>query len=159
MGEITEYIEEVFLRDDCFLIVKVSLQRIQLLQLEVTMSAIAESILRAKLGVPVRSHQLSVHGQSVIRIQPEESNKMSLFYTIQYLKQALQHVVVKGLPTVSRCVIHADEKTGKSFKLLVEGSNFQGVLATPGVDPKRTSFNNALDVAKVLGMWAAISQP
>lgn len=34
--QISEYIEEVFLPDDCFILVKLSLERIRLLRLEVT---------------------------------------------------------------------------------------------------------------------------
>lgn len=33
--QISEYIEEVFLPDDCFILVKLSLERIRLLRLEV----------------------------------------------------------------------------------------------------------------------------
>lgn len=66
-------------------------------------------------------------------------------------------MIIKGLPSVSRCVIHADEKTGKTFTLLVEGNDFLGVLGTHGVDATRTKFNHILDVAKVLGIEAARS--
>lgn len=34
--QISEYIEEVFLPDDCFILVKLSLERIRLLRLEVS---------------------------------------------------------------------------------------------------------------------------
>lgn len=46
-------------------------------------------------------------------------------------------------------MIHADDKKGESYKLLVEGNSFLEVLATIGVDGRRTTFNNALTVAKV----------
>lgn len=36
--QISEYIEEVFLPDDCFILVKLSLERIRLLRLEVSVS-------------------------------------------------------------------------------------------------------------------------
>lgn len=35
--QISEYIEEVFLPDDCFILVKLSLERIRLLRLEVSL--------------------------------------------------------------------------------------------------------------------------
>ena len=41
-------------------------------------------------------------------------------------------LLFQGIPSVTRAVIHADEKTGKQFKLLVEGNNLRAVLATPG---------------------------
>ena len=36
LGEVSEYIEEVFLPDDCFLLIKLDLERIKLLKLEVS---------------------------------------------------------------------------------------------------------------------------
>lgn len=45
LGEITEYIEEVFAPEDVFLLVKVSLQRVAILHLEVNIDSIMESIL------------------------------------------------------------------------------------------------------------------
>lgn len=41
--------------------------------------------------------------------------------------------------------------------MLVEGTDFLKVLATPGVDGKRCLYNNLVDVAKVLGVEAARS--
>lgn len=46
-------------------------------------------------------------------------------------------------------MIHADEKKGDSYKLLVEGTDYKSVMATMGVDGRRTYFNNALTVADV----------
>lgn len=60
-----------------------------------------------------------------------------------------------GLPNVTRCIIHADDKKGDTFKLLVEGTDFRKVMATPGVDGRRSKFNSILDVAQILGIEAA----
>lgn len=40
--QISEYIEEVFLPDDCFILVKLSLERIRLLRLEVCAPLLAQ---------------------------------------------------------------------------------------------------------------------
>jgi DNA-directed RNA polymerase III subunit RPC1 len=62
----------------------------------------------------------------------------------------------QGIQQVTRAVIHIDEKKGgTSFKLLVEGDNLQQVLATPGVDYRRTTSNNTFEVEKTLGIEAA----
>lgn len=45
-------------------------------------------------------------------------------------------------------MITADEKKGDSYKLLVEGTDYQSVMATMGIDGRRTYFNNALTVAE-----------
>ncbi|KAK6030608.1 hypothetical protein OSTOST_03250 [Ostertagia ostertagi] len=52
-----------------------------------------------------------------------------------------------GLPNVKRCVIHADEKRGDEYSIIVEGGDFRGVLSQPGIDGPFTNFNNALFVA------------
>jgi hypothetical protein len=46
-------------------------------------------------------------------------------------------------------MIHADEKQGDTYKLLVEGTDYKDVLAIPETDGKRTLFNNANIVAEV----------
>lgn len=155
LGEITEYIEELFLPDDCFILIKISLQRIKILQLEVDMFRIAESICMSKLPIPLKSHQVKLRGQSIITIYPDANSKSTLYFALQHLKKALLGVTVKGFPNVSRCIIHADDKKGDTFKLLVEGTDFRKVLATPGVDGRRSRFNSILDVAQILGIEAA----
>ena len=65
-------------------------------------------------------------------------NKMSLYFRarssrLQFLKERLPSVVIKGLPTVNRAVIHTDDSQGgNKYKLFVEGDNLREVLATPG---------------------------
>lgn len=58
LGEICDYIEEVYLPSDCFILVKINAKRVRLLQLEVTMSSIAASICATKLPVPVKINQV-----------------------------------------------------------------------------------------------------
>ena len=52
--------------------------------------------------------------------------------------------------------MHLDEtKSGSKYKLFVEGDNLREVIATPGVNGKRTTSNNTLEVAATLGIEAA----
>jgi hypothetical protein len=46
-------------------------------------------------------------------------------------------------------VIHADEKKGDTYQLLVEGTDFREVLATYEINPNKTVFNNASTIAEV----------
>ncbi|CAG04806.1 unnamed protein product, partial [Tetraodon nigroviridis] len=129
LGEISEYIEEVFLPDDCFILVKLSLERIRLLRLE-----------------------------AVVCVSPRENSKSSMYYVLQSLKEELPKVVVQGIPEVSRAVIHIDEQSGRNkYKLLVEGDNMRAVMATHGVKGSRTTSNNTYEVEKTLGIEAARS--
>lgn len=63
-GEICDYIEEVYLPDDCFILLKINAKRVRLLQLEITMSSIAQSICNSKLPVPVKPVQVCLTSES-----------------------------------------------------------------------------------------------
>ncbi|XP_073684076.1 DNA-directed RNA polymerase III subunit RPC1-like [Garra rufa] len=156
LGEISEYIEEVFLPDDCFILVKLSLERIRLLRLEVNAETVRYSICTSKLRV--KPGDIAVHGEAVVCVTPRENSKSSMYYVLQSLKQDLPKVVVQGIPEVARAVIHIDDQSGKQkFKLLVEGDNLRAVMATHGVNGNRTTSNNTYEVEKTLGIEAARS--
>ncbi|XP_028287346.1 DNA-directed RNA polymerase III subunit RPC1 isoform X1 [Parambassis ranga] len=154
--QISEYIEEVFLPDDCFILVKLSLERIRLLRLEVNAETVRYSICMSKLRV--KPGDIAVHGEAVVCVSPRENNKSSMYYVLQSLKEDLPKIVVQGIPEVARAVIHIDEQSGKNkYKLLVEGDNLRAVMATHGVNGSRTTSNNTYEVEKTLGIEAARS--
>jgi len=154
LGEVSEYIEEVMLPDDCFLLVKLSMERIKLLKLEVSAETIRFSICTSKLKIKPANCVLV--GESLIKVKPNVSGKTTLYYQLQALREKLPSVVIKGLPTVSRAVMHLDEgKSGSKYKLFVEGDNLREVIATRGVLGNKTTSNNTLEVAATLGIEAA----
>lgn len=51
LGEISEYIEEVYLPDDCFLLIKLDLERLSLLKLEINISTICSALITSKLKI------------------------------------------------------------------------------------------------------------
>ncbi|XP_075466476.1 DNA-directed RNA polymerase III subunit RPC1 isoform X3 [Ascaphus truei] len=157
LGEISEYIEEVFLPDDCFLLVKLSMERIRLLRLEVNAETVRYSICMSKLRV--KPGDIAVHGEAVVCVTPRENSKSSMYYVLQTLKGELPKVVVQGIPEVTRAVIHIDEQSSKEkkYKLLVEGDNLRAVMATHGVKGSGTTSNNTYEVEKTLGIEAARS--
>ncbi|CAJ0937344.1 unnamed protein product, partial [Mesorhabditis belari] len=155
LGEICEYIEEVIQADDAFILIKLSAQRIRLLRLEVTPYSIQRAIAATKFEIPLKIADIHPRGKTMIVIRPAVSQKMSRRGHFQYLKRVLSRVIVKGLRDVSRCVIHVDESKGNRHELLIEGTDYLGVMCTNGVNPVKTRFNNALVVAQVLGIEAA----
>ena len=156
LGEVTEYLEEVFLPDECFLLVKLDIERIKLLKLEVTADSIRYSICTAP-KLKIKPKDCCVVGESLITIRPGVSGKSSMYYHMQFLKEKVVNIVIKGLPTVKRAMIHIDDsKAGEQkYKLLVEGDNLREVLATKGVLGKHTISNNTYEVASTLGIEAA----
>lgn len=151
LGEISEYIEQVFMPNDTFILVRLSPRRIRLLQLEVTMQSIMQSIYTAKLPIPLNARVVQRFSRSMIMIRaPGEDDSTPLLLTLHYLKCMLPDIVVKGLPNISRCVIHADEKNGDTYQLLVEGTDFREVMATYEINPNKTVFNNASALSEVV---------
>ena len=57
---------------------------------------------------------------------------------------------------MTRAIIHVDEGRGGSrYKLLVEGTNLQAVMATRGVKGTATTSNHTTECEKALGIEAA----
>lgn len=97
LGEISEYIEQVFLSDDTFILVKLSPSRIRLLQLEVSMDSIINSIRSAKLPIKLKKLNIQSMGKSMIIIRaPDDDKLVPMSLSLHYLKYCLPAVVVKG---------------------------------------------------------------
>lgn len=123
LGEITEYIDEVYLPDDCFLLLKIDVERIKLLKLEVDTNAIQYSLCTSKLKLTPKS--VVVQSDSIITIYPNKS-KHDLSSSLTHLKEAVPKVVVKGLAAVARAVIHNDDSSGETrYDVLFRKKNFK----------------------------------
>ncbi|XP_040568151.1 DNA-directed RNA polymerase III subunit RPC1 [Lepeophtheirus salmonis] len=156
LGEVTEYLEEVFLPDDCLLLIKLDIERIKLLKLEISVETIRYSLCTSKLKIKPRDCQII--GDSVITVKPGVSSKTTMYYQLMFLKEAIPSVVIIGLPTVERAIIHMDDSSKeKKYLLFVEGDNLREVLATKGVKSSLTTSNNTCEVALTLGIEAARS--
>ncbi|KAH8042081.1 hypothetical protein HPB51_021165 [Rhipicephalus microplus] len=95
-------------------------------------------------------------GSSLLTIRPNATSKTSLYYSLQNLMEQLPKIVIKGIPSSSRAVIHADDSHGSTkYRLLVEGDGLRDVIATYGVEGIKTSSNNTSEVEKTLGIEAA----
>ena len=105
----------------------------------------------------IKSDNCKIIGESIIKVVPTVSGKTTLYYQLQLLRERLPSVVIKGLPTVNRAIIHMDETKsgGQTYKLYVEGDNLREVIATYGVDGRKCTSNNTLEVANTLGIEAA----
>eukprot|EP00794_Sanderia_malayensis_P012251 gene12251-13513_t len=132
LGEICEYIEECFLPDSCYLLIKIDLNRIRLLKLEVDADLIKLSLCVAP-KLKIKPQHVSIHSKDILTVHPQETTKSSMYYVMQVLKGSLPSVLIKGYPTVSRAIVHADENRRNNreiYKLLVEGDDLRSVMAT-----------------------------
>ena len=159
-GEVTTYFEEVYLTEQCFLLIRLAVDRISLLKLELNAQKVVSCIInhsKAKNKISA----IKSYGKSAIVVRPHYTD--SAYYTIQQLKQILPTIVVKGddsvactnyhhdvvlfvgMATISRAVINKNEKVLR-HELLVEGEGLQTVMATRGVVGTGTTSNNICEV-------------
>ncbi|XP_068619415.1 DNA-directed RNA polymerase III subunit RPC1 [Battus philenor] len=156
LGEITTYIDEIYLPTECFLLIRLDAERIKLLSLEVNVHTIVYSICVSKLKI--KASQVKAVSAWAVRVRAEPSRGGWLNVTLQQLARQLPSVVVQGLPRVSRAVIACDDTKGANrYKLCVEGDGLRDVIATYGVDGTKTTSNNILEVYQTLGIEAAKS--
>ena len=155
LGQISQYIEEVYESDDCYLLIKLDLDRIRLLKLEINAHSIVDSIVNDKKMKKVKYNQISIPATDTITLHASDTLKGSVYYTIKRYKETLPNVVVKGISTVDRAVISVDEKEGKQHKLFVEGEGMRDVMGVQGVNASQTTSNNTMEVFRCLGIEAA----
>lgn len=160
LGDIAEFIEEVYQPDSCYLGLKLDLQAIQALQLEIDVYDVQRAIARApKLKVG----QQQIHVQFPDRIQcflparkgAQTSAESSSYFALQQLKRRMPHVMVKGISTVNRAVINDLQGNASKYNLLVEGYGLRQVMTTEGVVGVQTTSNHIMEVQAVLGIEAA----
>jgi hypothetical protein len=58
--KVSEYLEELYKPDDCLILIKLDIERIRLLKLEVTAETIAFSLLTSKLKIRPKDCQVSM---------------------------------------------------------------------------------------------------
>jgi DNA-directed RNA polymerase III subunit RPC1 len=155
LGQIAQYIDEVFETDDCYLLIKLDVERIRLLKLEISAMSIIDSIVQDKKMKKVKYNQLSIVSADTLTLHVSDTLKGNMYYTVKRYKEVLPNVVVKGISTVDRAVITVDEKEGKQHKLFVEGEGMRDVMGIQGVNASLTTSNNTMEVYRCLGIEAA----
>ncbi|KAG5879450.1 hypothetical protein JTB14_027687 [Gonioctena quinquepunctata] len=155
LGEISTSIDEVYTNTDAFLLIQLNYERIKLLKLEVNAESIRYSICTSK--IKLKPTDVKVESDTIITVHPNRSKHLRrLNFALSTLKDQIPNIVVKGLPTVNRAVIAREDKAGQTtYGLCVEGDNLQEVMATYGVEGKKTVSNNIIEVYNTLGIEAA----
>ncbi|KFM60621.1 DNA-directed RNA polymerase III subunit RPC1, partial [Stegodyphus mimosarum] len=96
LGEVSDYLEEVFLPDSCFILVKLNLERIRLLQLEVNADTILYSICTSNIPEikGIKPQNITIHKKDVLLVKPFVSSRGTCYYILQQLKEKLPLVVI-----------------------------------------------------------------
>jgi DNA-directed RNA polymerase III subunit RPC1 len=81
LGDIAEYIKEVYTPQGCYLSVKIDLAAIKALQLEVTTSTIRNSILKTK-KLKVKEKHIDIIKENKIHIQPYDDSRDKMSFVM-----------------------------------------------------------------------------
>ncbi|SMQ45237.1 unnamed protein product [Zymoseptoria tritici ST99CH_3D1] len=177
LGDIVDYIEDVWHAHGCYINMRVNWEQVENLGLRITMWHITEAINRSKgfksMGVSASASESHIR----VRLTLPDSSKLRkaaatkhlrfsdnddsevLFMQIHTLKRKLPAVVVKGYPDAARAIMKKDDKADASgrepISVLVEGYGLKACMTTDGVDGYRTKSNNVMECKDVLGIEAA----
>ncbi|MCD6383435.1 MAG: DNA-directed RNA polymerase subunit A'' [Thermoplasmata archaeon] len=91
--------------------------------------------------------EISVEGDEIL-VRPREPRYKTLLITWEQIKRSR----VKGIEEIKRVIVRNEEE---GYVLYTEGSNLARVLSLEGVDQYKTTTNNILEIADVLGIEAA----
>ena len=154
LGDICEYIDEIYSVDTCYLSIKIDLNTINLLQLNINVDTIARSIVAHK-KLKLKYDNLACKSDDIIRIRLDgkhTSNNL-LMYNLQRIKSELPLIEVSGVSTVNRAIIN--DNGNSTYNLLLEGYGLQSVMSTVGCDAAHCTSNHVLEMNSVLGIEAA----
>ena len=178
LGDIVDYIEDVWHANGCYLNMRVNWQQVKDLGLRIDMNDLLNAIDATKgfktLGVSASSsglHHIKVRISIPDKVRPQRNGATSksrmadsdpselMFMHIHNLKRKLPNVVVKGYPDANRAIIKKADKADVNGKepisVFVEGYGLKQCMTTDGVDGYRTKSNNVMENRDVLGIEAA----
>lgn len=184
LGEVSEFIEEVYASTHTYLVVKLDRKAIADLKLDITANSVRERILRGVTGQTrpailrlLKDKDVRTKGAEYIRVsipeakkkkggETEEEGSRHIYFAMQQLKAALPKVIVCGIHTINRAVINETDGGGKGdggiaddrYHLLVEGYGLLDVMGSDGIDGLHTETNHVIEVEQTLGVEAARSK-
>lgn len=119
LGDVAEYVEEVLSPSLCFLSIKLDLATIEQLQLSISVKSVAASICAHKFVIGDRKvgliSEVTTKGEDMVRVLPPTSysDRTTMMFAMQALKNQLPGVMICGIPDVNRAVIERGMKGEK----------------------------------------------
>jgi len=153
LGDVASVVENSYHSQNLYLSIHVDMDAIRKLQLEVSLDSICDAIIKApKLKISAGSVNI-VRKSNRIRVYATPIKLETNHQRMNALRRALPSIIIKGVPSLSRAIIKANDD-GKQ-QLLVEGYGLREVMVTDGVVGKDTTSNHIMETQKVLGIEAA----
>eukprot|EP01026_Neomeris_dumetosa_P068733 TRINITY_DN6744_c0_g2_i4.p1 TRINITY_DN6744_c0_g2~~TRINITY_DN6744_c0_g2_i4.p1 ORF type:complete len:592 (-),score=103.62 TRINITY_DN6744_c0_g2_i4:216-1991(-) len=152
LSDVCKHIKTVFKNGQVYVSVRLDMQSISNLQIDVNAVTVRKAILLHK-RLKLKEEHVTASGIDKLMILPPNWEGRIMF-TLRNIMEELPKVIVSGVKTVERAVYQLDEKT-KQYKLLIEGSDLQAVMGFPGVVGALTETNHIWEIEKFLGIEAA----
>jgi DNA-directed RNA polymerase subunit A" len=70
------------------------------------------------------------------------------------LSEEVKNLLVSGIKGIERAIVKYEEAQ-KEYRIYTQGSNLKAVLEMDGVDPRKTTTNDIMEIYEVLGVEAA----
>mmetsp|Transcript_61091 Transcript_61091/g.144156 ORF Transcript_61091/g.144156 Transcript_61091/m.144156 type:complete len:1479 (-) Transcript_61091:130-4566(-) len=159
LGQVAKSIKMIYAREGCHIVVKLDVECIQALQLNLSVSIVRKAII-SDSKLKVKDKNIDFRGSDALMISPthDARSKESLHFTVINLAHQLRNVIVCGVASIRRAVIQTlEQKAGEPnrYQLFVEGTGLQEVMATSGVKGTKSRTNHVMEMQAVLGIEAA----
>ena len=165
LGEVCEYIKEVYAPHEAYLSIKLHLPRIAQLHLPVTTASVRRAILAAP-KLKLRDDDVLCLGDEKVKILLSRAEReAAALFELRRLRELLKGVIICGIKDIGRAIITQKEEGEKTaaeraadkpaYRLLVEGVGLQAVIGIAGVRGEQTRSTHVAEVEKVFGIEAA----
>lgn len=126
MGDICEYIKEVYSAEGCHLSIKLSEKTIEALRLEIKAVNVMNSILATpRIKLKTENFKLFPNKPYKLLVVPSPNDKEAIYFSIQMIKRKLREIIVKGIPTISRAVINKTKDKDRERLFFFFNLNFK----------------------------------
>ncbi|KAL2318688.1 hypothetical protein Fmac_032564 [Flemingia macrophylla] len=159
LGQVAKSIKVVMTSRSASILITLDMKRIEDAHLNIDAHIVKESILLTK-KTKLKPEHIKILDIKKLEVVPQDADRSKIHFQLNYLKNLLPSVVVKGIKTAGRVVTNKkkDKETGKETgktELLVEGTGLQEVMGVEGVDGRNTVTNHIHEVWITLGIEAA----
>ncbi|CAG9460748.1 unnamed protein product [Pedinophyceae sp. YPF-701] len=164
LGQVARTMRVIAGTNDAHLLIELCEVTVARLRLSVSSLTVRAAILASKLKL--KPEMVRIVGPMALHVYPGdtstgdkagESDGVLVSKHLNDLKTALPQIIVAGIPTIARAVIHRENGADgrPRFKLLAEGTDLSSVMSTVGVMGQRSTTNHVTETEEVLGIEAA----
>ena len=155
LKQIALYIKEVISSKGCYIKIKLDKKFMEESRLEITINQVKQSLLDNKKKLKLNDKNILILSPEKMKIEPPESNRDTMYFSLENLRRNLPEIIVSGITTINRIVINKKEKSENSYILAIEGTGLLEIMKTPGIDYSHCTTNNINEIEKTLGIEAA----